>query len=363
MSVETCDSSETRRLEKNNFARFQQYIEEFHTKYVYKHPVSSREPLTENIRKSMTRNVKTSAYASLLNWKGSSETTCGKFSNDRKVFNFAWDDVKKNVSTKKPAILQEIFAPYIKSIGRICCEDAGGTCWLVTENLVITNLHVYSHMMDKRKEENNRNLPILVSFDYFYHQQTENITTLEVDEDHDPNIDSSQLDYKFLRLKKDDRLNRRVRLGQLVRCHRQVNEGLVTIMGYQSPDRELHEETCVVVQNYAWREKLQQRVNYAALHMANVNLMIQTEKYNDSLAYDTTLFCGSSGSPVFDMKANIVAMHTQNYPVLNPNDSREECSLMEFGIQFKAICEDMKRKNIAVEEYFPNYKEEQKDEN
>ena len=28
---------------------------------------------------------------------------------------------------------------------------------------------------------------------------------------------------------------------------------------------------------------------------------------------------------------------------------------MLFGIQFKAICDAMKPKNIAAEEYFPNY--------
>ena len=67
--------------------------------------------------------------------------------------------------------------------------------------------------------------------------------------------------------------------------------------------------------------------------------------------YDISLFSGSSGSPVFDLSADIVAMHTQGYTL---DVEAGKCSLMEFGVQFGAICSDLKRKNL-LEELFPNY--------
>ena len=88
----------------------------------------------------------------------------------------------------------------------------------------------------------------------------------------------------------------------------------------------------------------------AAVHMANEDLLRSAER-NECLPYDTSLFSGASGSPVFDLSGDIVAMHTQGYTL---DVEAGKCSLMEFGVQFGAICSDMKRKNL-LEELFPNY--------
>ena len=86
--------------------------------------------------------------------------------------------------------------------------------------------------------------------------------------------------------------------------------------------------------------------------MTNEHLLRVNEyRQQGCLAYDTTLFSGASGSPVFDLNGNIVAMHTQGYRLFI---GVHECSLMEFGIQFSAICEDLRRRNL-LETYFPNY--------
>ena len=60
------------------------------------------------------------------------------------------------------------------------------------------------------------------------------------------------------------------------------------------------------------------------------------------VAYDTTLFEGSSGSPVFNEDGHIVAIHTQGYPILD--NKRKITSIMEFGVTFAAIFEDIKSK-------------------
>ena len=74
------------------------------------------------------------------------------------------------------------------------------------------------------------------------------------------------------------------------------------------------------------------------------------EKYKGCLPYDTSLFTGASGSPVFDLNGNIVAIHTQGYTL---NVEGGKCSLMEFGVTFQAICEDLRKLNL-LEKYFPD---------
>ena len=109
----------------------------------------------------------------------------------------------------------------------------------------------------ERIELGDPNLPIKVSFDYFYFSKPEHIRTAEVDEQGDPQIENSHLDYKCLRLKEGEALSHRARLGQFVR-NRRLQEGLVIIVGH-SAGKEMLEETCVVVSNHSWRERIRQR--------------------------------------------------------------------------------------------------------
>ena len=44
--------------------------------------------------------------------------------------------------------------------------------------------------------------------------------------------------------------------------------------------------------------------------MTNAQKLESGEKYKDCLPYDTSLFSGASGFPVFDMNGHIVALHT-----------------------------------------------------
>lgn len=84
--------------------------------YVYTNSATSKEPLTEKVRKCMTRNVKASAYASLLGprKKHQPNTNEAKFvDNDQQIFNFAREDLSKNASTKIPArlLVHQIYWP------------------------------------------------------------------------------------------------------------------------------------------------------------------------------------------------------------------------------------------------------------
>ena len=301
----------------------------------------------------MTRNVKSLAYKDLLDSNvKKDETNTGKFVGDELILNLARDELKKNRSTSKPAVLQRCLSAFIKSIGRISCGTQSGTCWIVSGTLVITCHHVYRSFMEERSNHSDLVLPIEVSFDYFYARQPGHIHTMEIDEECDPEIENSRLDYKFLRLKENEALADRDGLGQYVRNH-SLQENLVIIVGHPGGN-EMREETCVVVPNFSWQEQLEQRQNSVGLHMTNDD-RLRVNQYQDQgcLPYDTTLFSGSSGSPVFDLNGNIVAMHTQGYTLTI--DKRRKCSFMEFGVQFSAICEDLRRRNFNLKDFFPDY--------
>jgi V8-like Glu-specific endopeptidase len=349
-----CYPTRTEQFPNEDLVRLEIYIKEFSRLYVYTHRASSKYTFTENLRKSMTWNVKSSAYRSLLNLQSGDKfgKHVGKFvDNDQQVFNFAKEDLLNNASTKMPARLLEPLSTYSKSIGQISCGTIRGTCWLVGDSLVITNHHVYMMINTEREKLQIHELPITVTFDYLRPGQREHIVIVEVDEERDPQLESCQLDYKFLRLKENECLGGRVPLGPIVRSG-PLQEGLVTIVGHPAGS-EMHVETCVVVRSQSWREQPDQRHEvYAGLHMTNAELLDSTERYKDCLPYDTSFFSGASGSPVFDLNGNIVAMHTQGY-TLNVEDG--QCSLMEFGVQFNAICDDMKRRDIDVKEFFPNH--------
>ena len=340
-------------------------METFFAKYVYTRPASSKDLFTEKVRRTMTANVKSSAYKNLLGRdRSESNRNGGKFvDNDQQILNFARDDLSKNVSTQKPAILLRRIGSCIESIGVISCGKKVGTCWLVKDLLIITNHHVYRVLIEERINLGKPNLPITVSFDFFDPDSPEHVQTVEVDEEKDPEIQSFQLDYIFLRLKKDKALTGRVCLGSIVR-NRRLQEGLVTIVGHPA-GREMLEETCVVVSNHSWRTRIEQRHEKfrqmnpghlqasPGLHLANERLLQSTER-KERLPYDTSLFSGASGSPVFDLNGNIVAIHTQGY-VLDVKGGN--FSLMEFGIQFAAICEDLRVEYglEELEDLFPNY--------
>ena len=377
---EVCNPSSTERLTIEKLATVEKYIKEISPSYVYTYQISAKKPFTENVRKAMTENVKKSARTSFLGNNDDSKParSVGKFVNeDQQIFNFA-SEVLKNASTSRPARLNETLVSYMKSVGRIVCGSVQGTCFLVTKELVITNYHVYRSIKDERNNLQNPNLPITVLFDYLYPGETERVVTVEVDEERDPQLNNPYLDYKLFRLRQNDSLRNRVPLGLMVR-NWQLSDGRVIILGYPK-GKEMHDEVCVVVGYRAMHETIRKRHELCSgVHMTNAQLLHATERHQDCLSYDTSLFSGTSGSPVFEMNGHIVAMHTQAY-LLDRNEENvpnqqenapnqqeenipaqentEKYSLMEFGVQFISICRDMKQWHgeNAVKQIFPNYK-------
>ena len=378
----------TGQLHAKDLIRLENYIKNVSPSYLYNRQISVKKPFTEKVRKAMTEDVKMSAYTSLLGKNVHKfDAKDAEFSNsDKEILNFAKDEVSRNASTKKPARLNETLTCYMRSVGIIVCGGVHcGTCFLVTNRMVITNYHVYRIIQEVRRTLKNPNLPVCIWFDYLDHQKPEKVVVLEVDEQEDLcKLENPYLDYKFLYVKQNEHLRDRVPLGPMVR-NWQLSTGRVVILGH--PDgEEMQDEVCIVVGYRKMLKRLRERhERFTGVHMTNEQLLrglnnqehpSQAETYSSGLSYDTTLFKGASGSPVIEMNGNIVAMHTQGYLLEKdiPNklenvanqesedvqNQKEKYSLMEFGVQFFSIFKDIRRWHgeAVVKELFPNYEEE-----
>ena len=381
----------TEKLPLEDLVAIETYVKEISPSYAYTCKIAAKEPFTDKVCKAMIEDVKASACKSFFGKTEKKESgkraAVGEFVYaDEQILNFARNEVRKNASTKKCARLNKTLNEYTKSVGQIRCGNVRGTCFLVADKQVITNYHVYRMILKERSENPTQILPIVVVFDYLYRDQ--DVRSVTVDENQDTTLENPYLDYKIFRLTPNEELEGRVPLGPMVR-NWQLKDGRVILLGHPGGE-EMQDEVCVVVGYRKKRGTIEKRYQeFKGVHMAKAELLGKTREYKNCLSYDTTFFFGSSGSPVIEMNENIVAMHAQGYTLSreedgqqeddhhenvsnledenNPNQGQEndhrqrntrKYSLMEFGVEFRAICRDIRQWHgeDVVRQIFPNYK-------
>ena len=309
-------------------------------KDVYMNFIAIEDPdFTNKVRNSMEEEVKERAYSTLLDPKSS------KPAGDKTILSLPKKEFSNQVSIAKPAWLLSFLGIAMRSVGLLKCGSIQATCILIKRRQIITNYHVFRDIQKQRLSsapcQHNK---IKVSFDYLDDNESANQVFVEVDEERfrQTTIVSPKLDYIILALKNHETLADRQPLGPLVR--RSVpRDGLVTIIGHPQGRPKL-EETCVVVPHYLWRSELQKRCQSTTpppsgfdvgLHMCKKDIM--SNNYDHRLPYDTNLFEGASGSPVFNMDGHVIGLHTQGYRL----DGK---SVMEFAVTFAGIVHDIKNR-------------------
>nr|XP_003422816.1 protein FAM111A [Loxodonta africana]XP_023397706.1 protein FAM111A [Loxodonta africana]XP_023397707.1 protein FAM111A [Loxodonta africana] len=151
------------------------------------------------------------------------------------------------------------------------------------------------------------------------------------------------LDYAVLQLREN---GQPVPVGLYDRISPVPLNGLLHIIGH--PDGKVKStDNCLVIPLGQREKKCQEHIQARKAEGCDPHVYMYTEKSfkeivgnPDVITYDTTFYFGSSGSPVFDSKFSLVAMHTAGYPYKYQNGFS---SLIEFGTTMVAILHDIKQ--------------------
>ena len=238
------------------------------------------------------------------------------------------------------------------SIGFLKCGSVTATCFLVRNNMIVTNYHVLTKILSARDSSTPYDhSDVFVNFDHedipeplFGRHKLRSFPDPDSE-----NLMSESLDYAFLYL--ENSVDGRPELGAFVQC-KVPEQGSVCIVGHPNGE-EKKEELCAILPLHEDRRalELERRIaenchqyqnspSAAALFMYCSNIR---RLYGDkaTLTYDVnSMFEGSSGAPVFDMKCNIVALHTRGFRL-------EQTSIVEVGITFDTIIRDLRARGLS----------------
>ncbi|XP_036282380.1 serine protease FAM111A isoform X1 [Pipistrellus kuhlii] len=292
---------------------------------VAQYPSLKRE--TEKIRKKFERKFKTR--------KG--ETV---FRTDKTNFG-------KQTKNSIPVKILKLLSRHSDSVGHIEWDNNGNTgyatCFVFTKLFIFTCRHVISDIVGNEIEPSKWadiiGQCVRVTFGYEDRQEKNNYFSIE------PwfLVSDVTLDYAVLKLKED---GQQVPVGLYNGIGPAPLCGLIYIIGY--PGGEVKStDACVVIPQYQrvqkYRENLQAKGyndDMQYIHMYTQKSFQDIVPRPDVITYDTSFYFGSSGSPVFDSKGSLVAMHTAGF---RNHYQSEFSSIIEFGSIMESILHDIKQ--------------------
>ncbi|XP_034618053.1 LOW QUALITY PROTEIN: protein FAM111A [Trachemys scripta elegans] len=268
----------------------------------------------------------------------------------------------KEAKNSTPVRVHKLLAGLSNSVGYVEWDYNGNrgcaTCFVLCDGYILTCRHVVSDVAGPGVEEQHWaeiSQSVRVSFSY------ENKHPKEDDWfDVEPCLEVSDqaLDYAILKLKKR---SSKFPNGLAKYISSPPHSGLIYIIGH--PDgKEKSTDGCSIVTplERGWRcfERLQkgqveghsstncgtipESRTPQCIHMFTPRSFQEVTTNPTVVTYDTSFFCGSSGSPVFDASGRLIAMHTAGYLY---SYCKQEHSIVEWGQLIKAILSDIKKKN------------------
>ena len=344
------ETPKEKRERKLNFDKLASELWKKNRLYVF--PEDDDELTFQEKRERMEECLKARAWCTLL---GPSDRARSKFEKSLKKHGKIQFS-NNNIVSRPVAFSKNMYHLY-SSIGFLKCGDMNATCFLISNNLIATNWHVVDDIWTARRSSTQTDHSI-VFVNFGYELGEENVQdryTLAPLED-EGNVTSEDLDYAFLHVEghvEGEALGKHVRTD--IPC-----QGKVCIVGH--PDGKVkQEEICPIIPQNDDRKSLQYEKNLADGQQYRSNLSSDTfymyrenvkkNLHNDgkTLTYDVgSMFQGSSGAPVFNMRCQIVALHTLGFYI-------EDSMAIEAGVTFAAIIRDLNANGHEkfVEKHFP----------
>ncbi|XP_012499361.1 PREDICTED: protein FAM111A [Propithecus coquereli] len=262
-----------------------------------------------------------------------------------KLHKTSFGKVTKNSTPMK---IVELLGHLGKSVGYIFWDNNGimgsATCFVFKGLFILTCRHVINDIVGEGIEPSKWAAIIgqcvRVTFGYMESSEKEkNCFFVE------PwfEISDKTLDYAVLKLKEN---------GQEVPAglHHGVTpvplSGLIHIVGHPY-GKEKHHDACAVISQDQREEKCQQHIQARKaegvqhIHMFTQRSFKKIADNADVITYDTSFYFGASGSPVFDSKGSLVAVHTAGFAYTY---EKGISSVIEFGSLMASILLDIKQR-------------------
>lgn len=229
-------------------------------------------------------------------------------------------DYEKNVLYKDPimATTLRLLTRHLDNVALLMYNIGGksesGTLFLVTESLGITCYHVVKLLIKSRAACSNVQL-------IFNYESEENIVYGKYIRVVRAN---SKLDCAFVRIEISPSPP-----GLLKYITSPPQDGAVSIVGHPSGKHKKIDLNCTVIDFNQRADSIADTILYDRSYI-HVLTQHNFMRMNDPtlVTYDSCLYWGASGAPVFDSHGELVAMHTGGYPA---NTALKKQSVIEYG--------------------------------
>ncbi|XP_062950091.1 serine protease FAM111A [Cynocephalus volans] len=259
----------------------------------------------------------------------------------------------KLIKNATPVKVVKLLSHLSDSVGYIFWDNNGdrgaATCFVFRELFIFTCRHVISDIVGKGIEPSQWAGIIAqcvrVTFSYEeLPEKEENCFFIE------PwfEISDVDLDYAVLKLKEN---GQPVPMGLYNEITPAPLSGLIYIIGHPDGERKSTDRCAIIPQDEREKKCLEhvQSREAEGFSLSTQYIHLYTHKdfqkkihSPDVITYDTTFFFGASGSPVFDSRGLLVAMHTAGCAYRHLEGIS---SIIEFGCTMESILLDIKEKH------------------